>query len=165
MEDFERTYEEKRSALVMAADLPVAVRDRQTLARLGNVMPIPGVSVDNAVRLRTVTHLTLKNWLPEHIWVNPDYSSYRNAWANAGLYVSPNGHLDHLHSKKWAKRAGYGYVVLIPVRLGVNMSAGTLEKKEADVASTNLSNLKPIYYGNYIHWAKLWKLKIDLKRD
>ncbi|WP_143732181.1 hypothetical protein [Microbulbifer sp. GL-2] len=167
--DFNRTYDEKRDTLVLKDDLPVAVRDEQVLRSLGTVISIPGVTSDNALRLKNITNSTLRDYIPEeeHIWVNPNYTSYGTAWEKAGFEKPDSGlgDLDHLHSKEWAKKGGYGYVVLIPVRSGVNRSAGTLEKSQVSLTSRNHSLKEPIFYGNHIHWGKIWKLKIDLRRD
>lgn len=167
--DFNRTHKEKRKNLVLTKKLPVAVLDLQTLAKLGTITQIPGVNRKNAVRLTGITNKALKNLIPEeyHIWINPKYFAYRSAWKKAGLKAIPRGQadLDHLHSKEWAKRQGYGYVILTPIGPGPNRSAGTLEKKAARQASPDISHKKPIFYGNHIHWAKMWNLRIDLAQE
>lgn len=167
MDDFDRSYEEKRDALVVKDCLPVAVKDLYTLNTLGKVTPIPGVCLGNAVLLDPITHPVLKDFIPQHIWVNPKYRGYKGAWRRAGFKAPSKDvtDLDHLHSRAWAQSAGYGYVILVPISSGPNRSAGTLEKKEAEVTLLNYSNSKPIFYGNHIHWAKLWQLKIDLMRE
>ena len=158
-----RTHEEKLKALIVDDHFPVAVLNLDILsAEIGQWTTIPGISPADAIRISKITNPVLAKYTDEnsHIWVNPSYKSYKNAWKKAGFKVPINKsrQLDHLHAKNQALRQGYGYVLLLDVSSGPNMSAGSHEKRNALQAMPGYALSNPIHYATEIHWAKLWDL-------
>lgn len=172
-------------ALVPTNELPVAVLNLETLVNyVGSWEPIKGVSISNAVRLKTITNHVFDDYfdVDNHIWVNPSYYDYRKAWVNAGLKKPMNPkeqidfrlanelgsvpsenflcvrQLDHIHSKGWATKEGYGYVLLMDVSSGPNMGAGSIEKNMIKECQVGYAKERSVRHANEIHWAKLWDL-------
>jgi len=158
-----RSHEEKITDLIQDDFFPVAVYNRDILLdKIGEWVPIAGVNIHDAVRLIKIHNTVLSRYtdIESHIWVRPHFNGYRNAWKKAGLKIPASGsrQLDHLHAKNWAHKQGYGYVLLLDVSSGPNMSAGTREKIQILNAEKKFSINNPVFYANEIHWAKLWDL-------
>lgn len=161
--DFTRSHEEKIRALILDHDLPVAVDCLQTLERhIGEWKPIDGFTPHQAVRLHRIHNAVFGAYfdVTSHIWVAPQLRKYRQAWIAAGMKPLPRKgrQLDHLHARKWASIQGYGYVVLVDVSSGPNMSAGSMERQAALTALPGVASHQPVMYANEIHWAKMWDL-------
>lgn len=168
-DDLGRTHDEKLKALVLAPDFPVAVRDLATLEQhIGEWAEIPGFSPHEAVRLTSISNPVFSDYMDcySHIWVSPTLRRYRSAWRAAGFKVPIRGsrQLDHLHAKHVALRQGYGYVVLVDVSSGPNMSAGHAERRFARSVEPESAVDHPVFYAQEIHWAKMWDLN-QLKPD
>lgn len=177
--------EEKLGAFVLHRYLPVAVLDLATLAKLGDWELInKDVFKEKAVRLTNVKHQILARYIGNHIWVSPklDRKQCREAWVNAGFekpmnpkeqidFRLENGlgpvpeenhicvhHLDHVHAKEWGVAQGYGYVLLMNVHSGANLSAGSIEgkmKRRAEKYGSGYAKEHPVFYAEEIHWRKL----------
>ena len=161
-----RTYEEKFAALKLTSKLPVAVLNLEILVTyIGQYAAIGDIPQESAVRLTKIADPELNVYfdIDTHIWVNPYYWGWRNAWCKAGFYQTPNSHLDHLHSKEVAKKQGYQYVLLCCCPPGPNLSAGGGEEKaRAKDASPLYSEKNKICYADELHFQKMWGLKQDL---
>ncbi len=158
-----RTHAEKLQALVVDPCFPVAVRSLAILKSvIGDWDPIPGVEPRDAVKLSEIRHPVLTNFTDttSHLWVRPGFPGYRAAWKAAGLKV-PDGayrHLDHVHAEELAGKQGYGYVLLLDVSCGPNMSAGSTERKLSTGATASTARKQPVFHATEVHWAKLWDL-------
>lgn len=128
----------------------VAVDERAITDHIGDIVKIlsPGRALLVAIDPPPERDNRLPIWInpaasvffePLQVWVNPNYTRYRQAYVRAKGHESVSGKvLAHVYNRRMATLRGYGFVRLVPVSRKANSSSAFTEQWGVDLATADL---------------------------
>lgn len=154
--------------------VPVVAADEKAITdHIGDIVEIlsPGRALVVAVDPPPERDIRLPIWSypaanvffePLQVWVNPNYTRYRQAYVRAKGHESISGKvLAHVYNRRMAALRGYGFVRLVPVSRRTNSSAGFTEQWGVELAAADLGARK-LKRGLRMQYADLGDLLVML---